>query len=79
MGRSLGVQGLPAFSDKMKLNFKSYYEPTPKNLRKFADALLALSLFVTGYSVIMEFKILALVFIIIGAIGKFGTNFFAEE
>lgn len=63
----------------MKLGLKSYYEPTPKNLRKFADCLLALSLFATGYSVIMEHKILAIIFIILGAIGKFGANFFSEE
>ena len=63
----------------MKLSLKSYYEPTPKNLRKFADSLLALSLFATGFSVFMEFKILAIIFITIGGIGKFGTNFFTEE
>ena len=63
----------------MKLNLKSYYEPTPKNLRKFADALLALSLFATGFSVIMECKVLAIIFIIIGGIGKFGINFFSDD
>lgn len=62
----------------MKLSFKGYYRPTPKNLRKYADALLGVSLFVTGYSVVMEYKIVALIFIIIGAIGKFGTNFFSD-
>jgi len=63
----------------MKISLKGYYEPTPKNLRKFADALLGLSLFVTGFSVIMECKIVAIIFIIIGGIGKFGANFFTDE
>jgi len=62
----------------MKASLKGYYEPTPKNLRKFADCLLALSLFATGYSVIMEYNTLAIIFIIIGAIGKFGVNFFSD-
>jgi len=62
----------------MKLSIKSYYEPTPKNLRKLADSLLALSLFTTGYAVIMEHKTLAIIFIVLGAIGKFGTNFFSD-
>jgi len=62
----------------MKLSIKDYYEPTPKTFRKFADALLGVSLFVTGYSVVMQHDTLAIIFIIIGAIGKFGTNFFSD-
>jgi hypothetical protein len=62
----------------MKLSLKGYYEPTPKTLRKLADGLLALSLFTTGFGVVMEFKILAVIFIIIGGIGKFGINFFSD-
>ena len=63
----------------MKLTLKGYYEPTPRTLQKVADGLLALSLFITGFSVVMEFKILAIIFIIIGGIGKFGANFFSDE
>jgi len=62
---------------KLKSNpLKDYFKPTPKLLWKIGDSLLAVSLFITGYAVIMENKTLAIIFIIIGAIGKFGTNLF---
>lgn len=65
----------------MRLNsnpLKDYFKPTPKLMLKIGDSLLALSLFITGFAVIMENKTLAIIFIIIGAIGKFGTNLFKE-
>lgn len=58
---------------------KHYFKPTPKNLQKFADGLVALSLSATGYAVIMDNKWTALVFIAIGAIGAFGQKFFCDD
>lgn len=64
---------------KIKFKVKSYYQPTPKKMRKIGDALLGASQFMTGYSIVMEEKWLAFTCIAIGTIGKFMTNFFVEE
>lgn len=64
---------------RVKFNFKSYYEPTPANLRKLGDALLGASQFVAGYAVIADHKGLTIAFLIIGLVGKFMTNFFSEQ
>lgn len=64
---------------KFKFKLKNYYKPTPKRMRKFGDALLGSCQFLTGFSVIMEEKWLAIACIIIGTIGKFLSNFYTEE
>ena len=64
---------------KIKFKIKSYYQPTPKKMRKIGDALLGASQFLTGYSIVMDEKYLAFTCIAIGTIGKFMTNFFVEE
>ena len=63
----------------IEIGWSKYFTPTPKNIQKMADGLVAFSLFITGYAVIMESKWLALVFIIIGGIGQFGQKFFCEN
>ena len=52
-----------------KFSFKSYYQPTPANIRKFGDALLGACQFATGYAVISENTTLAIICITIGTIG----------
>ena len=64
---------------KIKFKIKSYYQPTPAKMRKFGDALLGASQFLTGYSIVMDEKYLAFTCIAIGTLGKFMTNFFVEE
>ncbi len=61
----------------MKIN--NYYKPTPKKLRKLGDALLAVSAFVVGFSAIQDVDWLLYTSLAIGVLGKFFTNFFAEE
>ncbi len=56
----------------------NYWKPTPKKWRKIGDALLATSTFITGAAIIGNYHTLGLIFLIIGAVGKFLTNFFAE-
>lgn len=64
-------------------NFKlkqSYYKKaTPEKFRKLGDALLGVSTTITGYAIAEEYKWLALTSLILGVIGKFLTNFFAED
>ena len=60
------------------LGWGQYFKPTPRNVQKMADSLVAFSLFMTGFATIMECKVLAIVFILIGGIGVFGQKFFGE-
>ena len=63
----------------MKVGYKEYYKPTPDKLRKFGDALLAVSSFITLYAIAEEYKWIALTGLGIGVAGKFLTNFFSEN
>ena len=62
----------------MKFNIKYYYHPTPAKMRKLGDALLGVSQFATVYAVVNDSKELAIAFMILGLVGKFMTNLFAE-
>jgi len=53
-------------------------KPTPRNLRKLGDGLLAVSTVITGASIAEGFEIIAYMSLAVGVIGKFLTNFFAE-
>jgi hypothetical protein len=58
---------------------KRYYSPTPQKWRKLGDALLAVSTTITTYAIADDLKWLALTSVVLGAAGKFMTNFFTEE
>jgi len=62
----------------MKFSSRSYMKPTPRNLRKLGDGLLAVSTVITGASIAEGFEIIAYMSLAVGVIGKFLTNFFAE-
>lgn len=64
--------------NKMKKIPGQYYQPTPKKWRRIGDGLLAVSTMMTAYTIGEDMKVLSLVFLFIGAIGKFITNFFTE-
>lgn len=61
---------------KMK---KNYYSPTPKKWRKLGDALLGVSTTITGFAIYEEAKWVAIAALLCGVVGKFLTNFFAED
>lgn len=61
---------------KMKQN---YYSPTPKKWRKLGDALLGVSTTITGFAIYEEAKWVAITALVLGVIGKFLTNFFADD
>ena len=58
---------------------KKYYKPTPRKLRKLGDALLGISLSITTYSIYNEYKFFSIAAISCGVVGKFLTNFFADD
>jgi hypothetical protein len=58
---------------------KDYYKPTPVKWRKLGDALLAVSVTITGFTMYQNVQWVALIALITGVIGKFLTNFFIED
>lgn len=58
---------------------KNYFKPTPKKWRKLGDALLGVSTTITTYAIVEDYKWIALTSVLLGAIGKFLTNFFGED
>ena len=63
---------------KIKISVEGYYKPTPKNLRRLGDALLAVSTTITAYAISTEHDAIALTALILGSVGKFLTNFYSE-
>ncbi len=63
----------------MKKYLKGYYEPTPKNIRRFADALLAASTIIATYAISTEHNWIGITALIMGVAGKFLSNFFNEN
>ena len=63
----------------MKFGWKRYFEPTPKRLRVLGDSLAAGSLFVAGLSIMTGHEKIAIGVAIAGWLGKFISNFFADE
>lgn len=62
-----------------KINEK-YKKPTPAKWRKLGDALLGVSTMLTTYAIADDWsKWVSISALLIGAVGKFLTNFFTEE
>lgn len=59
------------------MKLKNYFKPTPKRFRVIGDSIAAASLFVAGLN--LDHPKLMLLIGVLGAVGKFVTNFFAEE
>lgn len=63
----------------MGFKWKAYWEPTPKRIRKIADALLAGAMTVSTFAMINDSPKLATAVMIIAGIAKFLSNFFTED
>ena len=61
------------------MKFKNYYKPTPKKWRHLGDSLLALSLYAQTQEVLSGNQRYMVYVSIAGLLGKFLTNFFAED
>lgn len=64
---------------KFKLSSKSYWQPTPKNIRKFADSLLAGAMTVSTFAFINDHANIATVVMIVAGVAKFLSNFFTDD
>ncbi len=62
----------------MKLSTRNYMQPTPRNMRRLGDGLLAISAVITSSAIAGGSDVLAYISLGVGVIGKFLTNFFAE-
>jgi hypothetical protein len=62
----------------MNFSQRNYMKPTPKNMRRLGDGLLAVSTTITSASIASGNDVLAYISLGIGVLGKFLTNFFSE-
>lgn len=63
----------------MKFSWKGYWQPTPKGIRKIADALLAGCLTLAGFAASANHPILGITIAVIGGVSKFVSNFFTDN
>jgi hypothetical protein len=65
--------------NKLKFGWFYYWKPTPKRIRRIADALLAGAMTVSTISFANDYKDIAIVVLIVAGVAKFLSNFFAED
>lgn len=63
----------------MKFNWKAYGKPTPKKIKRIADALLAGAMTVASISFAAEHQTIAIVVLIIAGLAKIVSNFFEDD
>ena len=63
----------------MKFGWKNYWDPTPKNIRKIADSLLASATVISTFAFYTDYKTLAMTVMIVSALAKFVSNFFTDD
>lgn len=63
----------------MKFSWKSYSKPTPKVIKRAADALLAGAMTVASISFVTDHRAVAIVVLVVAGIAKVVSNFFEEE
>jgi hypothetical protein len=59
------------------MKLKGYFQPTPKRFRILGDSIAAGSLFIASQN--LDNPKLMIISGVVGAIGKFITNFFTDE
>ena len=63
----------------MKFKVNGYWEPTPKKVKKIGDALLAVSMYAQTQQMFTGQNTALTVIGIVGLVGKFISNFCAED
>jgi hypothetical protein len=63
----------------MKFSWFGYWKPTPIEIRKVADSILASATLISTYSVFNEQKEFALIVMIVSAVAKFLSNFYTDD
>jgi hypothetical protein len=63
----------------MKFSWFGYWKPTPVEIRKIADSVLASATLISTYSFFSNNEKFALSVMIISAVAKFLSNFFTDD
>lgn len=63
----------------LKKAYFAWHAPTPAKWKKFGNSLMAASGFVTTCALAIDFRPVALIFLVVGALGKFVTEFVTED
>lgn len=62
----------------MKFGLKEYWKPTPKNIRKAADAIVSACTFAGGMTVLNGHPVIGTIIFVTGFLAKILSNFFSE-
>jgi hypothetical protein len=62
----------------MKFGISEYWKPTPKNIRKAADAIVSACTFAGGMTTLNGHPVAGTVIFIAGFVAKILSNFFSE-
>ena len=63
----------------MKFGISQYWKPTPKKIRKLADAVISASVFAGTISSLNDKPIIGTIIFVFGFLSKIISNFFSEE
>ena len=62
----------------MKFGINEYWKPTPKNVRKAADAIVSACTFAGGMTTLNGHPIMGTIIFVTGFLAKILSNFFSE-
>ena len=62
----------------MKFGLNEYWKPTPKNVRKAADAIVSACTFAGGMTTLNGHPIVGTIIFVTGFLAKILSNFFSE-
>ena len=63
----------------MKFSWNGYWKPTPKKIRKAADAVVSACTFAGGLTSLNGHVVVGTIIFVIGFLAKILSNFFTEE
>jgi hypothetical protein len=63
----------------MKLSWKGYWKPTPKNIRKAADSILAGATLASSFAIVNDYPKLSISIMVVSVITKIFSNFLTDE
>ncbi len=63
----------------MKFSWNGYWNPTPKNIRKVADAIVSACTFTGGITTLNGHPVVGTIIFVIGFVAKITSNFFTDE
>lgn len=64
---------------KYKVGFKSYFETTPRRVRRIGNTLLTTATTASTFSFAMDNKMIGIIIFVVGCVGKLITEFFSDK